>query len=97
MTRLELAAYNNVLWYEAICQAHGISRDFRPGIWLSRQPMPQLYSNALVFSDVLDSAEVEKYLQTLIDLNIPFSVKDALARLERMPFAKIRVSVGIVV
>jgi hypothetical protein len=82
VTRIEKAAYNNVLWYVAICQAHGISGEFHPGLWLNCKPVPQFYSNALIFSDVLDSAEVEKHLQTLIDLNFPFSVKDGFARLE---------------
>jgi hypothetical protein len=84
VTRIEKAAYNNVLWYEAICQAHGIPREFYPGIWLNRQSVPQFYSNALVFSDVVERIEVERHLQTLIDLKLPngFSVKDGLARLE---------------
>jgi hypothetical protein len=82
MTRIEKAAFNNVLWYEAICQAHGIPGEFRPGIWLNRRQVPQFYSNALIFSDAVESSEVEKHLQTLIDLNFPFSVKDGFARLE---------------
>lgn len=85
MTRLEKAIHNNVLWYEAMCQAHGIPRDFRPGIWLTYHEMPLFYSNVLVFSDVLETAEVEKHLQTLIALKLPFAIKDSLARLELTP------------
>lgn len=86
MTRLEKAIHNNVLWYEVICQAHGIPRDFRPGLWLTYHEMPLFYSNALIFSDALEPAEVEKHLQTLITLKFPFAIKDSLARLELSSF-----------
>ena len=85
MTCLEKAIHNNVLWYEAMCQAHGIPRDSRPGLWLTHHEMPLFYSNALIFSDALEPTEVEKHLQTLITLKFPFAIKDSLARLELTP------------
>lgn len=87
MSRREQAIHNNIGWYEAICHAHGIVGELHSGIWLSRQPMPRYYSNAIIFSEDVEGLEP---LQTLISLNLlnGFAVKDAFAKhdLSRLNF-----------
>jgi hypothetical protein len=77
MSRIEQAVHNNIGWYETICHAYGIDSELHSGLWLSRQPMPRYYSNAILFSE---NVEVIEPLQSLIALNPPngFSVKEAL-------------------
>ena len=83
-SRMEQAAYNNAHWCNAVCGAQGRPGEFRPGLWLNRRAVPRFYPNVFTFSEALESADVERHLQTLTALKSPngFSVKDSFARLE---------------
>ncbi|MCX6049614.1 MAG: hypothetical protein NT075_31325 [Chloroflexi bacterium] len=47
-----LAAYNNAMWCDVVCRAHGQLGEFTPELWLNRQATPAYYPNAVTLRGV---------------------------------------------
>ena len=82
--RVRSAAYNNAVWCDSVCRAHGLIGEFAPGIWLNRHQTPQFYPNAVTISDQVDSAVS---IRALIAAKVPgqLSVKDSFSALDLAP------------
>jgi hypothetical protein len=54
MTRsvTELAVYNNALWCDAVCRAHGRPGEFHDTLWLNRLGTPRFYPDAATIAGV---------------------------------------------
>src|SRR5829696_978573 len=87
-TRVELAAHNNAIWCDTICRAHGIPAEFHDQLWLSRQPVPRFYPNAVTFALPPGMKQLIQ-IQKLLAEALPGSaaVKDSFCRLELPPLA----------
>jgi hypothetical protein len=47
-----LAAYNNAMWCDAVCRAHGRPGEFQETLWLTRLGTPRFYPDAVTTSGV---------------------------------------------
>ncbi len=85
--RVRRAAYNNAVWFDSVCRAHGLIGEFAPGIWLNRHRTPQFYPNAVTISDQVDSAAQMQSIGALIATKVPgqLSVKDSFSALDLAP------------
>jgi hypothetical protein len=86
-TYSELAARNNAAWCDAVFRAHGRPGEFRPEIWINRNPAPRLYPNAVTLSRPLDSSAQLIAIQELFMAGPPggWSVKDSFCTLDLAP------------
>jgi hypothetical protein len=79
---IEACARNSGAWYDAMFRAHGLTGALVDGLWLSHDPAPPYYSNAVT----LAPAAVERQMVRLRDLGSelrpPWSVKDSFAELD---------------
>ena len=81
-TRLaDQAVYNNAVWCDTICKAHGNPGVFEPGIWFNTKSVPRFYPNAVT----LTRTQEEQYssIKKLIteEMIEHFGVKDSFASL----------------
>lgn len=76
--RLEAAVRNNANWCDLVCRSHGIPTSFRPELWTTVQPAPQLYPDAVT----LQPHVAEQDVLTAISPRPAASVKDSFATLE---------------
>ena len=79
------AARNNARWCNAVCFAHGNSGRFLEHMWVSAQPVPRFYPNAVTLSG--GEAEIAEQRQTVRILqksHLPgrWSVKDSFGTLD---------------
>ena len=47
-----LAAYNNAMWCDAVCRAHGRPGEFHDTLWLTRLGTPRFYPDAVTIAGV---------------------------------------------
>jgi hypothetical protein len=85
--RAAQAARNNAIWCDTICRAHGIPCEFHAQIWLSRQPVPRFYPNAVTFVNPLAGSAQLAHIYQLLGEALPASagVKDSFCTLELAP------------
>ena len=83
-SRVELAVLNNVRWYEAVFEAHGLASQVDERVWLSHQTPPPFHSNLVVLSPRTSREDVEGYVQALEKAPRPagWSLKDSYACLD---------------
>jgi hypothetical protein len=79
------AARNNARWCNAVCFAHGKAGRFLEHMWVSAEPVPRFYPNAVTLSG--GDAEVAEQRQTVRILqksNLPgrWAVKDSFRSLD---------------
>ncbi len=81
------AARNNAIWCDTICRAHGIPGEFHAQLWLSRQPVPRFYPNAVTFANPIAGSAQLADMQRLLGEALPASagVKDSFCTLELAP------------
>ena len=86
-TRAVQAAHNNALWCDTICRAHGIPTEFQAHLWLSRQPVPRFYPNAVTFANLAAGSAQLAQMHQLLAEALPSSagVKDSFCTLELAP------------
>ncbi len=58
------SAYNNALWCDAVCRAHGRPGEFHGALWLNRNGTPRFYPDAVTLEGPGDS----EILEALADL-----------------------------
>jgi hypothetical protein len=71
------AVENNARWCDLVCRSHGITTSWKEGFWVSRQPSPRFYPEAITLQGKLAPAEVIDELPPGM-----CSVKDSFADLE---------------
>ena len=87
ISQIEQAIYNNTLWCELVCRAHGVPGEFHDHLWLNRHQVPRFYPNVVTLSRTQGTFEILTYIQELIAEKIPGSlaVKDSFCTLDLMP------------
>ena len=69
MPELAAATRNNAVWCHTVCRAHEQPGEFRPGLWLSRQPAPRFYPNLVTLAaGPAPSAEIPSALRAAIQM-----------------------------
>ncbi len=78
------AAYNNAVWCDLVCRAHGFAGEFTPGIWINRHPTPEFYPNAVTTSDRVNSVAQLQIVSSLVAAKISdvLAVKDSFSNLD---------------
>lgn len=86
-TRTELAVLNNVHWYEAMFDAHGLAHESDGKVWLSHAHPPPFHSNLVVRSPEVSRSLLESYVRDLERMppSAHWSLKDSYARLDLSP------------
>jgi hypothetical protein len=80
------AAYNNAVWCNAVCRAHGHATSLGPDLWINLSPAPPFYSNAVTTSPAFTAAQLSG-IRALFDARLParWSVKDSFCALDLAP------------
>jgi len=83
-SRVELAVLNNVRWYEAVFEAHGLASEIDELVWLSHQTAPPFHSNLVVLSPSACQDGIEAYVDALATSPRPggWSIKDSYVCLD---------------
>ncbi len=63
--QIRQAVYNNAVWCDTVCRAHGRSGEFHDGIWINRRKTPLYYPNAVTLSEEHDSAAQMQHIRAL--------------------------------
>lgn len=82
---VRLAALNNAEWCHAVCRARGRPGEFSPALWLTRQPAPPFYPNAVTLTAEDGATQLEAVAALTEQLPGPFAVKDSFAMLDLSP------------
>lgn len=84
---LTQAVYNNAVWCDTICRAHGLASEFHDSIWLTRHAAPPFYPNAVTLTGARDTDEQLQAIRRLLDARIPgaWAVKDSYHALDLAP------------
>lgn len=82
-TALRSAVWNNAIWCDAVCRAHGTPGEFLTGAWVCRAPAPPFYPNIVTLAGKEDTAALG-YVQELLDQGLPggWGVKDSFGSLD---------------
>jgi len=82
--RIHQAVYNNAVWCDTVCRAHGSPGVFLDGIWINRRETPHFYPNAVTLTKDGEYAAKLAHIRDLLQLGIPgqWGVKDSFCALE---------------
>ena len=75
--RVRAAVENNANWCDLVCRSHGIPTSWLEGFWVSRQPTPRFYPEAITLRENVAPEQVIAELPAGI-----CSVKDSFADLD---------------
>ena len=75
--RIRVAVENNAKWCDLVCRSHGISTSWNDGFWVSRQPSPQFYPEAVTLQRKVSPEQLINELPPGL-----CSVKDSFADLD---------------
>lgn len=80
----ELAAWNNAVWCDAVCRAHGRPGTFRKAVWTTQHAVPPFFPNAVTLGGAEASAAHAAAVQELIAARLPgaWAVKDSFCTLD---------------
>ena len=83
-SKIELAVLNNIRWYQAIFDAHGLSSRLDEMVWLSHDTPPPFHSSLVVLSANTSQSDIESYVLDLESVSLPrrWSMKDSYACLD---------------
>ena len=86
-TRVDRAVLNNICWYQAIFDAHGLRHSIDDKVWCSHALPPAFHSNLVVLAPTLTERELDAYVNELraqphLD---SWSLKDSYACLDLAP------------
>ena len=81
--RLEQAIYNNAVWCDAVCRAHGSPGTFYEDIWINRSPTPRSYPNAVTLTRGRRETDHTAHIHELIAAGIAgeWGIKDSFRSL----------------
>lgn len=82
--RIHQAVYNNAVWCDTVCRAHGSPGVFLDGIWINRRKTPRFYPNAVTLTKDGECAAKLAHIRDLLQSGIPgpWGVKDSFRALE---------------
>ena len=85
--RIEIAAFNNAFWCDAVCDAQGSPGEFRDDLWLNRHVTPRFYPNMVTLTPGAQSAHQLEQVQALLHAGLTgeWTVKDSFASLDLAP------------
>jgi hypothetical protein len=80
----ELAAWNNAVWCDAVCRAHGRPGTFRKAVWATQHAVPPFFPNAVTLGGAEASTTHAAAVQELIAARLPgaWAVKDSFCTLD---------------
>ena len=80
----ELAAWNNAVWCDAVCRAHGRPGTVRKAVWATQHAVPPFFPNAVTLGGAEASAAHAAAVQELIAARLPgaWAVKDSFCTLD---------------
>jgi hypothetical protein len=86
--KTNLIAYNNAMWCDAVCRAHGIPGEFYPQLWLNQAHVPAYYPNLVTLSGESGAEEQLLAIQSLVEDSAlaSFAVKDSFNTLDLTSF-----------
>lgn len=86
-SRVEIAAFNNAAWCDAVCDALSSPGEFLEDVWLNRYPTPPFYPNVVTLTPDARSAAQVAQIQALLNsgLSGQWAVKDSFAALDLRP------------
>jgi hypothetical protein len=86
-SRVEIAAFNNAAWCDAVCDALSSPGEFLEDVWVNRHPAPPFYPNVVTLTSGARSAAQVAQIQALLDggLRGQWAVKDSFAALDLVP------------
>lgn len=78
------AIYNNAVWCDTVCRAHGRPGEFLDGIWLNRGESPPFFPNAVTLAGGRKPAGQLARIRELVDAGLPgdWGVKDSYGALD---------------
>lgn len=85
-SRIELAAFNNALWCDAVCRSHGGITEMTEHVWFNRVNSPPFYPNVDTLTQAGVSAQMDA-IQELLAANLTdgWGVKDSFCTLDLAP------------
>lgn len=86
MNRVEQAVYNNALWCDAVCRAHGGITEMTEHVWFNRVNSPPFYPNVDTLTEE-DRAAQMGVIQSLMESPLAggWGVKDSFCTLDLVP------------
>lgn len=84
--KVQLAAYNNAVWCDTVCQSHNIPGEFHETFWVNWHQTPVYYPNIVMLSPTtnIEQSALATLLTTRQDHTI--SLKDSFAVLDLTSF-----------
>lgn len=85
--RIEIAVFNNALWCDAVCDAHGSPGEFLDDLWLNRHVTPRYYPNVVTLTSGTRLAHQMEQIQALARSGLTggWAVKDSFSTLDLAP------------
>lgn len=85
--QVEIAALNNALWCDVVCDARGIPGELLEDVWLNRHPTPRYYPNLVTLTPAVRAAPQMAQIQALLRSDLPggWAVKDSFSTLDLAP------------
>jgi hypothetical protein len=75
--RLAAAVENNLHWYDALCEAHGVPGERHDAYWINRGTVPPYMSNFITLRDGAHAEEQLAAIRSLVEAGAGCGVKDA--------------------
>lgn len=63
---VEMAAYNNAIWCDAVCSTHSGPGEFAPDHWLNRHGVPEYYPDFVTLTGAVDAGRQTDALAALV-------------------------------
>ena len=85
---LLLAAYNNAVWCDTVCQTHDVTGEFHEPFWISWDQTPLYYPNLVTLSPTAKLTSEQNVFADFLTMKRDYaiSVKDSFAVLDLTPF-----------
>ncbi|MFN8493373.1 MAG: hypothetical protein U0350_37590 [Caldilineaceae bacterium] len=85
--RIQQAAYNNAVWCDTVCRAHGWPGEFHEDIWVQWHGSLPYYPNAVTLTDECNLTTQRQAIQRLAEARLPegCGVKDSFCVLDLTP------------
>ncbi|BCL77611.1 hypothetical protein ccbrp13_00760 [Ktedonobacteria bacterium brp13] len=85
---LLLAAYNNAVWCDTVCQSHKIKGEFHRTFWISQHQTPMYYPNLVTLSPTATLTPHQNAVAEFLTIkrDYPIFVKDSFAVLDLTSF-----------
>ncbi len=79
------ALRNNVHWYDAICESHGVPGERHPAYWINPRKLPPYLSNLITLRDGAHAEAQLAAIRSLSESGAGCGVKDAFQCLDLVP------------